>query len=387
MRLFLSIALTILCLLTATAQDIIVKTDGDTLRVYDLKVNAKFITYREKPGKESPSRRIGKAKVLSVKKRNAKSVIISNPVPAPEVAPDTVWQSQKVSVENPADKQQKISNEKLKGEIQRAVAANNAALVAAYNKNHGGYGEKQPKKEKVARAVAIMGVSAGSQLSNEDVEVEILNSSETFQYKIFVQNKSDNIIYLDLENCFRVYNDGAFNPYYSGKQIRQNKKSNSKVSISTKNNASRPQYIDGRKRTTGATTFTLEDRKQTSQVIKEQKVLAIPPKGKVALPPCVSLNDNEEFIEEYDTFSVTLPVAQYPLHACQVTNIAEHQAPYKNSFIITYSPNKKFETYSTVKFGLYLRQLIGLGTRFSKFDETLIHDYDRYTICGKIYLE
>ena len=387
MRLFLSIALTILCLLAATAQDIIVKIDGDTLKVYDLKVNAKFITYRDKPGKDAPSRRISKTKVLSVKKRNAKSVTISKPVPAPEIVLDTVCQTQKVSVENPADKQQKTSNEKQKGEIQRVVASDNAALVDAYNKNYNGYGDKMPKKEKVSRAVAIMGVSAGSHLSNEDIEVEILKSSETFQYKIFVQNKSDNIIYLDLENCFRIYNDGTFKPYYSGKQIRQNKKSNFKVSIPTKNNTSRPQYIAGKKRTTSGTTFTLEDRTQTSQVVKEQKILAIPPKGKVALPPCVSLDDYEKFIEEYDTFSATLPVAQYPLHASQVTNIAEHQAPYKNSFIITYSPNKKFETYSTVKFSLYLRQLIGLGTKFSKFDETLIHGYDRYTICGKIYFE
>lgn len=387
MRLYLSTALTILCLLTATAQDIIVKIDGDTLKVYDLKVNAKFITYRETPGKDAPSRRIGKAKVLSVKKRNAKSVIISKPIPVPEFVPDTVWQTQKVSVENPAYKQQKTSNEKQKGEIQRSVAPDNAALVAAYNKNYSGYGNKKPKKEKVARAVAIMGVSAGSILSNEDIEVEILKSSETFQYKILVQNKSDNIIYLDLENCFRINNDGTFKAYYSGKQIRQNKKSNSKVSISTKNNTSRPQYIDGRKTITRSTTFTLEDKAQTSQVVKEQKILAIPSKGKVALPPCVSLNDYEEFIEEYDAFYATLPVAQYPLHVSQVTNIAEQQAPYKNSFIITYSPNKKFETYSTVKFSLYLKKLISLGTRFSKFDETLIHGYDRYTICGKIYFE
>ena len=85
MRLFLTTILTILCLLTATAQDIIVKVDGDTLKVYDLKINAKFITYREKPGKESPSRRIGRAKVLSVKKRNCKSVTISKPAPAPVI--------------------------------------------------------------------------------------------------------------------------------------------------------------------------------------------------------------------------------------------------------------------------------------------------------------
>ena len=88
---------TILCLLTAAAQDIIVKKSGDTLRVYDLKINAKFITYRENPGKDSPSKRIGKAKVLSVKKAKGKSVTISAPDPAPA----------KVKVQSPAAKVEK----------------------------------------------------------------------------------------------------------------------------------------------------------------------------------------------------------------------------------------------------------------------------------------
>lgn len=388
MRLFLSMALTILCLLTATAQDIIVKTDGDTLKVYDLKVNAKFITYREKPSKESPSRRIGKAKVLSVKKRNGKSVTISKPAPEPVTIPDTVEQPQTVTVEKPVEKGQKVSREKQKGEVKRAVAPDNAQLVDAYNKNHSGYGDEKEKNSKAGRAVAIMGVTTGSVLANEDVAIEILKCEETMQYNIFVQNNSDKIIYLALEKCFRVYNDGTFKPYFSGKQIRQSKKSDSKVSVSTKSYRSPMQYPNGRKR--GAykgTTVSMEDKKQTTQIVREAKILAIPPKGKIALPPRVSLDESDEIINEYDAFSATLPAAQYSLNDWQTTSIDEQQTPYKNSFIITYSPDKNLGTYSTVNFGLYLRQLIGLGTKFSRFDETLIHGYDKHTICGKIYFE
>ena len=383
--------MTILCLLTATAQDIIVKVDGDTLKVYDLKINAKFITYREKPGKESPSRRIGRAKVLSVKKRNCKSVTISKPAPAPVIVQQLAENQKKETIVYVVDSVSADSVEKSpkkpKGEIKRETSADNAQFVAAYNKNHSSYGDKKQKSKKTGRAVAIMGVTTGSVLANEDVTVEILKSSEIFQYEIFVQNRGDKIIYLDLENCFRIYNDGTFKPYYSGRQIRQNKQSNSKLSFSNKSTVSRPQYTEGRKTTTGGATFTLEDKRQTSQVVKEQKILAVPPKGKVALPPCVTLDEYENIVEKYDIFSATLSDTNYLLRAGDVVNIDEQQTPYKNSFIITYSPNKNFETYSTVKFGLVLRQLIGLGTKFSRFDETLIHGYDRYTVCGEIYFE
>ncbi len=389
---------TILCMLTATAQDIIVKIDGDTLRVYDLKINAKFITYRERPGKESPSRRIGKAKVLSVKKGNGKSVAISRPTVKPvSVVAAAAKQTDVPSVEKivatPAEKQpekpHKISREKPKGEVKRAVAEDNVKLIEKYNNSHDGYDGKKQKSSNARCAVAIMGVTLGSVLSNEDVEIELSaigrRNGASLPYKIYVRNKSDKMIYLDLENCFRVYNDGTFRPYYSGKQIRRDKKSNNKVTVSNKITASHSRRDGGNRISTSYdATLTLDDRVQTSQVVKEQKSIAIPPKGKAALPPRIYLDANDEIVEEYDFFSTTL---QYPFNVWQLVNVTESQTPYKNSFIITYSPDKNFDVYSTVNFGLYLKQMIGLGTTFSRFNEKLIKGYDRYTICGEIYFE
>ena len=66
-------------LLTATSQDIIVKNDGETMNVYDLKVGKKFITYRLTPG--GTSKRIGKAKVFSYQKKRSHSTTISDKKP------------------------------------------------------------------------------------------------------------------------------------------------------------------------------------------------------------------------------------------------------------------------------------------------------------------
>ena len=388
---------TILCLLTAAAQDIIVKKSGDTLRVYDLKINAKFITYREDPGKDSPSKRIGKAKVLSVKKAKGKSVTISAPDPAPakvkvqppaaKVEKDTVVYFTEILKQDSAQRAAEKPAREPKGEVARAVSPDNARLVGQYNAPIGGYGSKEPKKSKAHCAVAIMGVTEGSVLANEDIEVEITKCEGALRYNIFVRNKSDRMLFVDLENCFRIFNDGTFRPYYSGKQIRQNRKSNEKVTFSDKHTNSRPSYDSRRRTASHGLTYNIENRKETSQTVKEQKILAIPPMGKAALPPLVYLDENDEIVSLYDSFVATLPAAEYGLRDWQTAAYDEARTPCRNSFIITYSPSKKMDVFSTVKFGLYVRQMIGLGTNFSSFDESRINGYDKNTICGKIYFE
>ena len=388
---------TILCLLTAAAQDIIVKKSGDTLRVYDLKINEKFITYREKPGKDSPSKRIGKAKVLSVKKAKGKSVTISQPDPASakvkvkqpveKVEKDTVVYFTEILPQDSARKTAEKPAKELKGEVARAVSPDNARLVGQYNCPLGGYGGKEPKNSRAHRAVAIMGITEGSVLANEDVEVEITKCEGAMRYNIFVRNKSDRTLYIDLENCFRIYDDGTFRPYYSGKQIRQNKKSNEKLTFSDKRTSSRPSYDNRRRTTSHGVTYNFEDRKETSQVVKEQKILAVPPMGKAALPPLVYLDENDEIVSLYDGFLVTLPATAYALRAWQTATYDEAHTPCRNSFIITYSPNKKMDVYSTVKFALYIRQMIGLGTSFSNIDASRINGYDKNTICGEVHFK
>lgn len=390
MKKLLTTTLTILCLLTATAQDVIVKKDGDTLTVYNLKINTKFITYKEKPGNDAPSKRISKAKVLTVKKRNGKNITISKPDTAAYNLQNIDEQPTNTTVKKIQEQQatsQTTIKESSKGEIKRAVADNNILLVNKYNKPHSGYGDKKQTKEEAASALAIMGVTSGSTLSNEDVEIEISENEECtppLQYNIYIHNKTDKTIYLDLENCFRIYNDGTFDPYYSSKQIRQNKKSNTKIALLNKATTSYPLHARRKRANSYATKYTIEEKKETSQIVKEQKKITIPPKGKVALPPKTSLDKYDEILRSYDTFYTSI---QYPLNDWQVVNISESQTPYKNSFVITYSPDKNFKTYSTVNFGVCIRQLIGLGIRFSKLKKSLIHDYDKYTILGEVYFE
>jgi hypothetical protein len=388
--------LTIFCLLTVAAQDIIVKKDGDTLRVYDLKINAKFITYREYPGKDFPSKRIGKAKVLSVKKSRGNSVEISKPDPAPVKVQQPVKVQEKDTVVYFTEAVQGAAalttNEKpskeQKGEVLRPLAADNTQLVVAYNKIYDGYDSKVPKKSKASRAVAIMGMKVSSALSNEDVTVEISKCEESYmRYKIFVRNKSNKTIYIDLENCFRLYNDETFKFYYTGKQIKQNRKSNQKVVLTDRQPSFQTGYDGKRRGKSHTTTYNFENKKETSQVVKEQRFIAIPPMGKVALPPEVTFNEYDDIIKSYEKFAATISSERFGVCKWQITTFDEQESPYCNTFQITYSHDKSFDVYSTVMLTLYMKQLIGLGTGFSKFDETRLKGYDKNVICGEVYFE
>ena len=388
--------LTIFCLLTVAAQDIIVKKDGDTLRVYDLKINAKFITYREYPGKDSPSKRIGKAKVLSVKKNRGNSIEISKPDPVPVKVQKPVKVQEKDTVvyftETVQGAAVTTSKEKPakepKGEVWRPQAADNAQLVEAYNRIYGGYAGKVQKKSKASRAVGIMGMKISSTLSNEDVTFEISKCEESsMHYKIFVRNKSNKTIYLDLENSCRLYNDDTFKYYYTGKQIKQNSKSNQKLVLTDRLPLSQTGYAGKRSGSTHTATLKYEGKKETSKVVKEQRIISIPPMGKAALPPEVTIDEYDEIIESYEKFSATISRDRFGLYTWQITTFDEQESPYCNTFQITYSHDKSFNVYSTVMFTLYMKQLIGLGTGFSKFDETRLRGYDKNVICGEVYFE
>ena len=121
--------------------------------------------------------------------------------------------------------------------------------------------------------------------------------------------------------------------------------------------------------------------------MKEQRFIAIPPMGKAALPPEVTTDEYDEIIESYEKFSASISRDRFGLCTWQIATFDEQESPYCNTFQITYSHDKSFNVYSTAMFTLYMKQLIGLGTGFSKFDETRLRGYDKNVICGEVYFE
>lgn len=372
-----------IALLTAAAQDIIVKSDGERITVYDLKVGKKFITYRLTPG--GTSKRIGKARVISYKKQKKATAAVKN---IEVEKPDTTQQTNEILEIAIAEKPKKP--EKITGEIKRATADNNSRLIEQYSKPHNGYGTRQSNGTKAKYAIAIMGVTEGSVLSNEDIEVEFEAYERIkrarMQYCIYIHNKSDKTIYIDLENTFRIYNNGTFDAYYKGKQIKHNKRNEKLLTVEHKVATYSATNYGETGSASRKSKYKTQSSSNTSQSSREQKIVAIPPMGKLALPAETSV-DNNGIVKRYDSFSTTLHNPGGEVIEWQATELDEAKSPYRNSFHITYSTDKRFTTYSTMKFTIYAKQLIGIPRNTLKFRSGDIHGYDKHTIYGEAYIK
>ena len=366
MKRILVFLIALVCAASAVqAQDVIVLRSGESLKAYGVNVGKEFVTYKTEPDAKS-RKRIGKAKVFSVKKEFGEMVLITDTLSS-------------------------LPSSKAGGEIARAVGDGNSGMVAEYNRVHGGCVGKRPGNRATGRAIAIMGVAAGSVLSNEDVDVEIIPHAKkgmrAMQYRILVSNKSDDVIYIDLENTFRIFGDGTSRAYYSSQKVSRTAKSERKVTSARRYYTPEPHGSSKRRR--ASSDYKVAESRTATVTLSGQpsaKRLAIPAKSKAALPAqlCLSGDDVESL---YDYFGMELSREAYPLKAWESLQIDEAASPVKERFVIKYSFDDRFRRYSTVEFTLYLRELIGLGLFTRHVSGDIILNYGNRTIFGKAVLE
>lgn len=370
MRTTLATILVTIGLLAAQAQDIIVKSGGDTMKVYDLKVGTKFITYRLTPD-EKPARRISKTKVRSIKKEQKDSATdIIHLAAAVDTATTIITKA-----------------ERRTGEIERPASIDNRLLINKYNIRHDRYGNKKESNKATDCAIAIMAVTDSSILANEDIEIRITPYGKPqdiqAQYSIYIHNRSDKNIYLDFENSFRIYNDGSFRTFYINKEITQNRKSNESLIFTEKIKRSyHPTIQYKRKEWEKGGKYNSGKSRSTSHKIKGQKIATIPPGGKLQLPARIFLDSNDEIIKRYERFGFTL---NRNINIGQTISFKESDTPYRSSFIVRYSHDKKFTGYTTVKFDIYAKEIIGIKRK--GFDANRIYNYDNHTIYSEVTIK
>lgn len=363
MKRFIFLLFLVYCTLFALrAQDVIVLHSGESLKVYGVNMGKEFVTYKLMPDDKN-RKRISRRKVYSVKKEFGDMVLVTDSV---------------------------SSLPTYKGEIKRAVSDDNAGIVASYNSIKGGCVGKNTGTRTTARAVAIMGVSSGSVLSNEDVEVEILPykrlGMRSMQYRIFLFNKSDAVLHIDLENTFRIFNDGTSRPYFSSQKVSRTRKSERRVSVDRKYSAVGKKGTPERGASIGyGVSVRNSDVVSLSRPVSARR-LAVPPRSRVALPPAVFVSD-DGVENRYDYFNIRLDKNDYPLRVWESMTFDEAESPVKNRFIIRYSADDKFKHYSTVEFSLYLRELIGLGFFTRRVSGDIISNYDERTVYGRAELK
>ena len=210
----------------------------------------------------------------------------------------------------------------------------------------------------------IWGVNTNSLMSNDDIEVNfvkkwvenpIYNDMDDRMYFVVIKNKTDKTIYIDRGYSFKIYNNGCKLPYY-------------------------------------------DPNLQTDTCSKTKKrYIAIPPHSKRNLSDYLWVkkgNGNYAEITEYpEDFQWSVGAARVYkgfLRYGEARRFTENNSPYHRSFLITYSKEKDFSTYSLLMINFYLRELIGMyypELYKENFGDLRMYGADEYTItsCTTIY--
>lgn len=233
---------------------------------------------------------------------------------------------------------------------------NNQKVIRRYNRCHYRLTPAQTLLSHSGKSkdfTAIFGVKTNSLMSNDDVEINFLkkwvddpiyNDKENRVYFVEIKNKTSDTIFIDRSRCFRMDSDG-----------------------------SRYCYYDSLKR---------QDENST------KKMMAIPPHDKRNLTDYrwVKHADGnyveiveypEEFLWNLDAAGMYEGFVNYD----EVKYFTEENSPYYRTFLIAYSKEPDFATYSLATINFYIREII--GWRYSEVIRDDIKEISRTRLTGE----
>ena len=342
--------------LCASAQDVIVKKDGSTILSKVLEVNETNIKYKKFSNKTGPTYTIGIENVLSVNYENGEKETFDNTsltVPKKEgkstVSTSAVTPSQQY--------------------VQKEPANNNHDLIQCYNQEIRFTTKYKDKASKWF--FPVMAVSDSSLVSTDELEmrfvpVTIYNQKYggvyELRYYIELENKTNNIIYVDLANTFKIFTDGDSKTYFSTDQVSVSQGTSTGVGIGLGGIAG-ALGIGGTLGTlAGSVSVGGSSQSGVTTTYNQQRILAIPPHSTKNLSEFKQVHVKKK---EYKTISDAELWHFYLfgqrgfIKKGQINSYTEDTTPYTNRYIITYSTTQDFSTYSTLNTKVYARYIVG----------------------------
>ena len=412
------LAMLSLAALNVAAQDVVVKKDGSTILAKVLEVNQDNIKYKKFSNQNGPTYTINLSDVMSVNYENGEKEDFNNS-----------------SITNNANQGNEAK------EIIKDAAPNNSELLNLYAKDYHLNPSYKLKDKETSFGIAFLSFSNSSILSNDEIEIYLerdqtqhpdntmfgtfnanLKSSPLFRYDIVFKNKTSKIIYVDLANCFRTTNLGVSYCYYSSDIVTENKQSTSGGSFNLGGitNAAGIGGVAGS--LANATTVGKSNSTSLSKTHINQRILQIPPKGKVCLSKFEYVTEKKatslsfgiyEFINQGEEFffsepmirdrdianSLKLDCKTLPLNLGSVKMGEERKftienTPYTANYHLVYSTKEDFSTYSVLSPTLYINKIIGLKNQLTLREwcnednlKEIIQYFGEYTIAGPIILK
>ena len=339
------------------AQDTLVLNDGTLIKSKVVEITESLLKYKKYSNLDGPVYTIDKKQVLVVHYENGEQESFK------EQAQQTV--------------QTQVEEQPIQQEIEVPVADNNATLIEYYNRPVQ-LCENNVSKKPAKWSFCKFGITEESVLSNSDVEISITVTESYFlSYGIEVKNKTDKNVYVDLGNCFAVEESGYFRSFYDG--TTQKTVNNGTVNGGTINLGSVTSALGvGGTVGTLANGITLGSGSQNSlaTTYKNERFLTIPPQGVsyVSVYKAAEIKGGLLSSTKYEPltlgewFNYGIPYSIFKrglVKKGEVYTYNENNSPYKRDYIITYSDDSNFSSYSKVKFTVFLHQIIGNYVSFT----------------------
>lgn len=177
----------------ALAQDLIVLKKGEVIKSKVIEIGINEIRYKKWSYLEGPSYVIEKSGVLSINYENGEV----------ESFKDT-----------PSEKA--VTESDIPSKISASISPNNAEILSKYNRPFD-LSQFTSKNKNTPHQVAKFAFTEESVLSNEHVEV-FFKMPYWCYYEIWIKNKTNSPIIVDLMNTFRADSDGTSRTYYDASE-------------------------------------------------------------------------------------------------------------------------------------------------------------------------
>ena len=360
------------------AQDVIVKKDGSTVICKVTEIGLSEIKYKKFSNLNGPVYILKTSEIMVVNYENGdKETFVNNDTNKEKTEPFT----DNAFIDIPAD-------------------SRNSELISYYNKYYKPTKEVGLSNKTAKRILVIVGMKSSSIISNKDVELNFVSNKlkgpyyDYWCYGLEIVNKTNNTIYIDKGNCFRISSESPLFCYFdTSEQTTVSEGGGSGLAVGIGNIS-----LSGGRALSVSKTYS------------QQRIIAIPSKSSRYLTEDKwievnkTLQTNEkEFIESMERFqfkhvkSDIIGIKQGDIKIGQTLTFKEEELPWDRKYVITYSTEESFRTYSSLTAEFYIQEIIGCKRLMSpmkyrptldglmedelKFD-TYVHNYNKYTIIG-----
>lgn len=344
----------LLSISVSKAQDTLVLNDGTLIKSKVVEITESLLKYKKYSNLDGPVYTIDKKQVLAVHYENG--------------------EQESFKAQEQQTVQTQVEEQSIQQEIEVPVADNNAELIAKYNEPPMLSTKCKISDKPAKHSAGKFGITKGSVLANTDIEINIDMTTESdcervWRYGIRVKNKTDKNIYIDLGNCFAIEPDGEFRAFYDGttqKSLNNGKTNGGAVNLGGVANALGVVGAVGA--IAGGVTLGGSSQNSLTTTYTNERFVAIPPHGETYISAYkeVILDYGTIFsgVQEYEILSsgeyfYGVPIKKGLVTKGGIYTFNEEDSPYKKDYIITYSEDPNFRTYTKVDFRVFLQYIIG----------------------------